>query len=42
LLRMEFSPELRAYETSVTLWPGARNRAIARSDGHGQGIAWIA
>jgi len=42
LTRMEFAPEPRAYETSVTLWPGARRRLIARSDGHAQGIAWIA
>jgi hypothetical protein len=39
---MEFALESRLYETRVTLWPGAQSQLIARSDGHAQGIEWIA
>jgi hypothetical protein len=32
--------ESDGFETKVTLWPGAREIAVARSDGHAQGIEW--
>ncbi|MGD0969312.1 MAG: DUF2332 domain-containing protein [Candidatus Aquilonibacter sp.] len=41
-VNMEFGLESRQYETRVTLWPGAQSRLIAGSDGHAQGIEWIA
>jgi hypothetical protein len=39
-LRMEPDDDL-SYETRVTIWPSGTQRTIARSDGHGQSIAWI-
>lgn len=41
-LRMEMGERRGRFETRVTLWPGADERLIARSDGHGQEITWIA
>jgi hypothetical protein len=41
-LRMEMDPEKTCFETRVTLWPSGEEVLIARSDGHGQEITWIA
>jgi hypothetical protein len=37
--RMELGP--RAYETTVTIWPGQESHVIARSDGHAQDLEWM-
>jgi hypothetical protein len=41
-LRMEMDQHNKWFETRITLWPGAEEHLIARSDGHGQEISWVA
>lgn len=41
-LRMEMDAQHKWFETRVTLWPAGEETLIARSDGHGQEITWIA
>jgi hypothetical protein len=40
-IRMECDPATMRYETRVSMWPGASEILIARSDGHAQGIEWL-
>ena len=41
-LRLEMGERRARFETRVTLWPGAHETLIARSDGHAQDITWVA
>lgn len=39
-VRMEPPALTLSYETAITLWPGAREFVVARSDGHAQNLRW--